>query len=114
MAPHRQGSQEERAKMSFVVTVLFEGDPKRANSVLRENPELDEAVRKGIFEHGCVRTTRLIGDGEFLDIDEWRSEEDRDAFVAAAGPQLKRWTELAGITSIESKTWRVALPEEDF
>jgi hypothetical protein len=100
--------------MSFVVTVRFEGDPKRANRVLREDSELELAVRKGMFEHGCVRTTRLIGDGEFLDIDEWRSEADRDAFVAAAGPQLKRWNELAGIRSLETKTWRAALPEEDF
>jgi hypothetical protein len=100
--------------MSFIVTVRFKGDPERANRVLREDPELDEAVRQGIFAHGCVRTTRLVGDGEFLDIDEWTSEADRDAFVAAAGPQLKRWNELAGIRSIESKTWRIALPEEDF
>jgi hypothetical protein len=100
--------------MSFIVTVRFEGDPRRANQVLREDPELDLAVRQGIFEHGCVRTTRLIGDGEFFDIDEWKSEADRDAFVAVAGPQLKRWNELAGIRSVETKTWRGAAPDEDF
>lgn len=101
--------------MSFYVIVRFKGDPKRAHSALREDPELEKNVKDGIFEHGMIRTTRLVGDnGEFLDIDEWESEEDRDAFVAAMGPELKRWNEAAGITNMESETWRSPLPEEDF
>lgn len=100
--------------MSFFVTVHFKGDPKRAHDALREDPELAKNIRKGIFDYGLIRTTRLIGDGEYFDIDEWKSEEDRDAFVAAMGPELQRWNEIVGVTSMEAKTWRSPLPEEDF
>lgn len=100
--------------MSFFVIVRFKGDAKRAHAALREDPELEKNVKQGIFDHGMIRTTRLIGDGEFIDIDEWKSEADRDAFVAEMLPELKRWNELAGITNMESTTWRTPLPEEDF
>lgn len=100
--------------MSFYVIVRFKGDPKRANAALREDADLEKNVKDGIFRHGMVRTTRLIGDGEFLDIDEWKSEADRDAFVAEMGPELRRWNEVAGITNMESTVWRAPEPEEDF
>lgn len=100
--------------MSFFVLVRFKGDPERANAVLREDSELEKNIHKGIFDYGMVRTTRLIGDGEYLDVDEWESEEDRDRFVAEQGPELKRWTELVGAEMTETTTWRSPRPEEDF
>lgn len=101
--------------MSFYVIVRFKGDPKRAHAALREDADLEKNVKDGIFKYGMVRTTRLIGDGEFIDIDEWKNEADRDAFVAEMGPELKRWNEVAGITNMESTTWRPpANAEEDF
>lgn len=100
--------------MSFYVIVQFKGDPKRANAALREDPELAKNIREGVFEYGMVNTTRLIGDGEFIDIDEWNSEADRNAFVAAMGPELKRWNEVVGVTDVKSTTWRSPRPEEDF
>jgi hypothetical protein len=101
--------------MSFVVTMRFEGDPAKANQVLREHPDLYEAIHEGIYRHGLIRCTRYVSDdGSFLDVDEWPSEEHRNAFVAATGPELKRWNELMGFTAAETRTWRVAEPDEDF
>lgn len=100
--------------MSFFVLVQFKGDPKRANAALREDADLDENIRKGIFDHGLIRTTRLIGEDGYLDIDEWESEADRDAFVAAKGSELARWNEIVGVESMEATTWRSPEPDEDF
>jgi hypothetical protein len=100
--------------MGFVVTIRFKGDPKKAHQVLRDNPELYDAVHEGIYKHGLVRCWRYVSDGEFLDVDEWESEADRDAFNAAHGAQIKEWVRLAGITPEETKTWRTADEDEVF
>ncbi len=100
--------------MSFYVTVHFKGEAKAARDAFENDTDLKKNVQEGIFKHGLVRTIRLVGDGEFLDIDEWKSEADRDAFVAEMGPELRRWNEIAGIESMESKVWRSPAPEEDF
>jgi hypothetical protein len=98
----------------FIVMIRFAGDPKKAKQVLDEDSRLNEAVRQGIYKHGMIRCRRLVGDGEFVDIDEWGSEEDRNAFVAAAGPDLAEWTSRAGITAQETHVWRPAAPDEVF
>src|SRR2546423_12348987 len=100
--------------MGFIVTIRFKGDARKAHQVLRDDPELFEAVHKGIYDHGLVRCWRYVGDGEFLDVDEWPSEKERDAFVAAAQPQLAEWVKLAGITAEETRTWRTAAEDEVF
>jgi hypothetical protein len=100
--------------MSFFVSVRFKADPKLAHDALRENPDLEQAILKGIYEHGLIRCERLVGDGEFLDIDEWPSEANRDAFVAAAAPALRRWNELMGNPETETHTWNSATEAEVF
>ena len=100
--------------VGFIVMIRFAGDPKKAKQVLDDDPQLDQAVRKGIYEHGMICCRRLVGDGEFVDIDEWASEEDRNAFVAAAGPALAEWTSRAGIAAQETRLWRPAAPDEVF
>ena len=100
--------------MSFYVTVRFKADPIKAHDILRDNPDLEEAILKGIYEHGLIRCTRLVRDGEFLDIDEWPSEKERDAFNAAAGAQLKKWRELMGDPDTETQTWTSAPDEGSF
>jgi len=100
--------------VTFVVTVRFVGDPKKAHRALREDPELDRDIRQGIKQYGMIRCTRLVGDGQFIDIDEWPSEKERDAFVRDMAPQLRRWNELMGWPESETLTWRPAEPDEDF
>jgi hypothetical protein len=100
--------------MSFFVTVKFKADPQVAHHALRENPDLEAAILKGIYEYGLIRCARLVGDGEFLDIDEWPSEKERDAFVAATGPALKKWNELMGNPDSETHIWRSPEPDETF
>lgn len=100
--------------MSFYVTVRFKADPKVAHDALRNDPELERVLLKGIYEAGLIRCTRLIGDGEFLDIDEWPSEKERDAFVASAGPALKTWNELMGNPETVIETWSSADDDNGF
>lgn len=100
--------------LSFFVTVRFKADPQVAHRVLRENPDLEVAILEGIYKHGLVRCARLVGDGQFLDIDEWPSEKERDAFVAAVGPALRKWNELMGNPETETQVWRSAEPDETF
>jgi hypothetical protein len=100
--------------MSFIVSVRFKGDAKKAHQVLRDNPDLYEAIHDGIYKHGLIRCTRYVSDDGFLDIDEWPSEKERDAFVAATGAALKRWNELMETAESETHTWRPAQPDEQF
>jgi hypothetical protein len=100
--------------MTFVVTMRFEGDPKRAHAVLRDNPDLYEAIHEGIYRYGLIRCERFVGEGEFFDVDYWPSEAERVAFVEAHGPELKRWNELMGFTAAEVRTWTVAEDGEEF
>lgn len=96
-----------------IVTVRFAGEARRAHAVLREHPELERAIREGIRHHGLVRSTRLVADDEYLDIDEWRHRDDRDAFIAAMAPHIHRWSELADVTHLESRLWRPARVGEE-
>ena len=49
-----------------------------------------------------------------MDIDEWDTREDRDAFVAELRDVIVRWNALAGVSSMASELWRPATPDEDF
>ncbi len=98
----------------LVMTVRFEGDSAASNRVLRDHPDLAELVEAAAVRHNLVRSTRLVGDGVYMDVDEWDREEDRDAFVAELRPHIVRWNELAGVVGMRSQKWRPAAPDEDF
>lgn len=99
--------------MSFIVTVHFVGDASRSDAILREDPELAGQLRDATTRCGLRRSTRLIGDGEYMEIDEWNRQEDREAFLAEMRPALIDWHERAGIT-MRSTTWRTARDDEVF
>jgi hypothetical protein len=102
--------------MGFIVTIRFKGDPKKANQVLRDDPELYKAVHEGIYEHGLERCWRYINDedGEFLDVDEWPSEAERNSFMEAHREDIAEWVRLSGIKAEETRTWRTADEDEVF
>jgi hypothetical protein len=85
----------------------------RSDAVLREDPELAARVRDAAARHGLRRSTRLLGDGEYMEIDEWDRREDREAFLAEMRPALIEWHERAGIR-MSSTTWRGARDDEVF
>lgn len=95
-------------RIRLVMTVRFEGDSARHDQVLLDHPELARAIAEAAERYGLVRSTRLIGEGVFMDIDEWEREDDRDAFVAELRPLLEHWNDLAGVTSMVSEKWRPA------
>jgi hypothetical protein len=99
--------------MSFIVTVHFVGDAARSDAILREDPELAGRLRDATTRFGLRRSTRLLGDGEYMEIDEWDRREDREAFLAEMRPALIAWLERAGVT-MHSTTWRTARDDEVF
>jgi len=90
----------------FVVTIHFKGSAGRASAVLRERSDLAAAIQAAATRHHLLQATRLVGDDQFLEIDEWRREEDRDAFVKDAGGELAEWARLAGMTKMDTHLWR--------
>jgi len=99
--------------MSFIVTVHFIGDAARSDAILREDPELAGRLRDATTRFGLRRSTRLLGDGEYMEIDEWDRREDREAFLAEMRPALVDWLDRAGVT-MRSATWRTASDDEVF
>jgi hypothetical protein len=99
--------------VTFIVTVHFVGDASRADAILREDPSLAAGLRDATSRFGLRRSTRLLGDGEYMEIDEWERREDRDAFLAAMRPSLIDWLERAGVR-MTSTTWRTAADNEVF
>jgi hypothetical protein len=99
--------------VSFIVTVHFLGDASRSDAILRDDPGLAARLRDATSRFGLRRSTRLIGDGEYMEIDEWDRQEDREAFLAEMRPALIDWHERARIT-MRSTTWRTARDDEVF
>jgi hypothetical protein len=99
--------------VSFIVTVHFVGDAKRSDAVLRDDPALAARLRDATTRFGLRRSTRLIGDGEYMEIDEWDRQEDREAFLAEMRPALVDWLQRAGVR-MSSTTWRSAADDEVF
>jgi hypothetical protein len=99
--------------VSFIVTVHFVGDASRSDAVLRDDPALAARLRDATSRFGLRRSTRLIGDGEYMEIDEWDRQEDREAFLAEMRPALIDWLQRAGVT-MSSTTWRSAEADEVF
>lgn len=99
--------------MSFIVIVHFVGDASRSDAILREDPELAARLRDATSRFGLRRSTRLLGEGEYMEIDEWDRREDREAFLAEMHRALIEWHERAGI-GMSSTTWRSAGDDEVF
>lgn len=99
--------------MSFIVTVHFTGEASRADAILRQDPELAARLSDATSRFGLRRSTRLLGDGEYMEIDEWDRREDREAFLAEMRPALIGWLQRAGVR-MSSTTWRSADDEEVF
>ncbi len=57
---------------------------------------------------------RYVGDGEFIDIDEWPSEAERIAFNEEHSEDIAEWVRLSGIVAEDVRTWRTADEDEVF
>ncbi|MBS1885860.1 MAG: hypothetical protein JSU06_01605 [Actinobacteria bacterium] len=82
--------------MSIVVTVNIDSDVERVEQVERDNPDvmatIGGAARKYMTSH-----RRTFRDGHVMDLDEFASKADYDAFFAEAGGAIKRYGELIGV-----------------
>jgi hypothetical protein len=81
--------------MAIIVTVRVEADPERVGRVEGDNPELVQEILKAA--EGRMKSHRRFGrDGETLDIDEYDSVADYEAFYAEALSAIERLGEAIG------------------
>jgi hypothetical protein len=82
--------------MTIIVTARVDADANRLEQVERAHPDLMEAILAAA--HGRIRSHRRFGrDGETLDIDEYDSRADYEAFHAQARAAIEQLGEALGV-----------------
>ncbi|UGS37263.1 hypothetical protein [Capillimicrobium parvum] len=81
--------------MAVICTVRIPHDLEKVQQVEADNAEVMQAIMAAAQKYmtGHRRTAR---DGEVMDLDEFASREDYDAFIAEAAPSIRRYGELLG------------------
>jgi hypothetical protein len=75
--------------MAIIVTVRVDADPERVGRVEADNPELVQEILAAA--EGRMKSHQRFGRvGETLDIDEYDSVADYEAFYAEALPAIER------------------------
>src|SRR5439155_1798852 len=111
--PHPDGLPSDTkigpdASMTVVVTLLFEADVELARRVEAEHAEAYRAVIATARRHGLRSHRRLYGEGEFMDVDEWKNIDGRQAFLQEAAPYLRELAEARGSPPPVAKVWHPA------
>jgi hypothetical protein len=90
--------------MTLLVTVRFPVDIAVDDRLNRDHPETLEALKDVVKRHPPISHRRFVGDGSFLDLEEWESQEALDAFLAEARPIISERSRLRGAAA-EEATW---------
>jgi hypothetical protein len=98
--------------MTIVVTVRIEATLEQIAAADRAEPGLYDEIIALAKEHGMLSHRRVYRDGAVLDIDEWPSEEAREAFRAVAQPLLARMGAARGTKPGTAEIWH-ELPGAD-
>jgi hypothetical protein len=82
--------------MGIVVTVNIDADPALVEKAEQDNPEVMQVIgaAAGKYMTGHRRTVR---DGQVMDLDEFASAADYDAFIAEAGEAIAKYGKAIGI-----------------
>ncbi len=92
--------------MTIVVTVRIEATLEQLAAADRAEPGLYDEIIALAYEHGMLSHRRVYRDGAVMDIDEWPSEEAREAFRADAQPLLARMGVARGTKPSAAEVWR--------
>ncbi len=92
--------------MAVLVTVNIDAPYEHVEQVEAANPDVMSGIIGAAMKYmrGHRRTYR---DGFVMDIDEFDSADDYNAFIAEAGPSIKRYGELVGVAPRDT-LWVVA------
>ncbi|CAB4706117.1 unannotated protein [freshwater metagenome] len=91
--------------MAIVVTVRIEATLEQIATADRLEPGLYDEIIALAREHGMLSHRRVYRDGAVMDIDEWPSEEARDAFRAVAQPLITRMGAARGTKPSAAEIW---------
>ncbi|HWI21579.1 MAG TPA: hypothetical protein VNT22_03090 [Baekduia sp.] len=83
--------------MTVVVTVLIDAPPSVVAKVESDNPDIFDKIM-GPAEKYVTAHRRLLGEASVMDIDEFASMEDHDAFVAEAAEGIELYGKALGVT----------------
>lgn len=92
--------------MNILVTVTFDAAPDVVAKVEQDHPELMQALGSSAAKY-FVSHRRVVQDDRVMDLDEFASRADYDAFMAEASDAVKKYEELVGVTATEV-FWTVA------
>lgn len=81
--------------MPIVTTVRIPRSLADVERVEEEHPELMEEIGSAAIKY-MTRHRRLAGRDEVLDIDDYATRADYEAFVAEASAAIARYSELTG------------------
>jgi len=94
--------------MSIIVAIKFPVPPAQANAALAANPGALAPLGEAMEKFGGKFLLRLEHDNEFIDLDEWPSLEDYQAFKAEAQAVIDAFEAALGTASTEEiwTAWR--------
>ncbi len=92
--------------MTIVVTVRIEATQEQLAAADRAEPGLYDEIIALAHQYGMLSHRRVYRDDAVMDIDEWPSEEARDAFRVAAQPLLARMGAARGTKPSAAEVWR--------
>jgi hypothetical protein len=98
--------------MTIVVTVRIEATLEQIAAADDAEPGLYDEIIALAMEHGMLSHRRVYREGAVLDIDEWPSEERREAFRLAAQPLLARMGAARGTRPGTAEIWQ-DMPKAD-
>lgn len=81
--------------MTVVCTVRIPYSLEHVERVEAEHPEVMQEITAAAIKY-MTGHRRTANDDEVLDLDEFASREDYDAFIAEAGPAIARYGEALG------------------
>ncbi len=81
--------------MAVVCTVRIPHPLDHVQQVEQDNPDVMEAIMTAAMKYMTGHRRTTAGD-EVMDLDEFASREDYDAFIAEAGAAIQRYGALLG------------------
>jgi hypothetical protein len=81
--------------MSILVTVTFDAAPEVVAQVEEDHPDLMQTLGASAAKY-FVSHRRLVRDDRVMDLDEFASKADHDAFLAEAGDVVRKYEQLVG------------------
>lgn len=87
--------------MTVLCTVVFDRDVETMTASEEAHPEIIGKIGEYAQQY-MLSHERYAREGQTMDVDTYRSEEDYHAFVELAGSTIQRYCEAAGATVVDT------------